>query len=168
MTVLKTIPSYSDADMLTGCCPKFYPERWDRKFFDFSDLSFVKAFSKSFMHMPLNLGKVMTVVQAKIDQDDAQPDHQYLILSKDLSAFSSVHYFMVNNQMTKMPLEKVKGTFCARVFEGNFNEIPSWMKEIETDWSTKGKAIKEQFVFYTTCPKCAKTYGHNYIVIFTR
>ncbi len=168
MSVLKTIPSYSDADMVTGCCPKFYPERWDRKNFDFSDLSFVKAFSKSFMHMPIDLGKVMTSVQTKIDTEHAQPDHQYLILSKDLSAFSSVHYFMVDNHMTSMPLEKVKGIFNARVFEGNFNEIPKWFKEISEDYQIKGKSIQEQFVFYTTCPKCAKTYGHNYIVIFTR
>ncbi|MHB8097656.1 MAG: hydrolase [Erysipelotrichaceae bacterium] len=22
------------------------------------------------------------------------------------------------------------------------------------------------FVFYTTCPNCAKVYGHNYVVLF--
>lgn len=168
MSVLKSIPSYSDADNVTGCCPKFYPERWDRKFFDFSDMKFVKAVSKSFMHMPIDLGKVMTKVQTAIDDSEAQAQNQYLILSKDLSAFKSVHYFMVEKDVKGFNLEKVKGTFCARVFEGNFNEIPNWFKEIEAEWTSKGKTIQEQFVFYTTCPKCAKTYGHNYIVIFTR
>lgn len=168
MTVLKSIPCYKDEDNETGCCPKFHPEKWDRKQFDFSDLYFVKANSNSFMHVPLNLGTVMTEVQKRIDRDNAQPDHSYLILSKDLSSFESTHYFNVTDNMHSMPLEKVKGIFNARVFEGKFNQIPKWMSEVETERKTKGLSTKEHYVFYTTCPKCAKVYGHNYIVIFTR
>lgn len=168
MSLLKSIPSYQDEDLITGCCPKFYPEKWDRKNFDFSDLCFVKAESNAFMHIPLNLGSVMTRVQMKIDEEEAQPDHKYLILSKDVSAFKTVHYFYVQSHMTKMNLEKVKGVFEARVFEGGYNELPNWMQEIEEDWQSKGKQLSEQYTFYTTCPKCAKTYGHNYIVLLTR
>jgi len=29
----------------------------------------------------------------------------------------------------------------------------------------KGKAAKKTYIFYTTCPKCAKVYGKNYVVI---
>jgi len=28
----------------------------------------------------------------------------------------------------------------------------------------KGKALQRMFFFYTTCPKCAKKYGKNYVV----
>jgi hypothetical protein len=30
---------------------------------------------------------------------------------------------------------------------------------------SKGKALQRMFFFYTTCPKCAKKCGKNYVVI---
>lgn len=28
----------------------------------------------------------------------------------------------------------------------------------------KGRSVKKAYFFYTTCPKCAKIYGKNYVV----
>lgn len=28
----------------------------------------------------------------------------------------------------------------------------------------KGKQVKKTYFFYTTCPKCAKFYGKNYVI----
>ena len=37
------------------------------------------------------------------------------------------------------------------------------------DWvSSKGKAIKRHLMYYTSCPKCAKHYGKNYVVYFAQ
>jgi len=33
---------------------------------------------------------------------------------------------------------------------------------------SKGKKIKELYFYYTTCPKCAKHYGKNYVVAFAQ
>ena len=33
---------------------------------------------------------------------------------------------------------------------------------------SKDKRINKLFYFYTTCPKCAKTYGKNYVVLFAQ
>ena len=33
------------------------------------------------------------------------------------------------------------------------------------DVESKAKEFKKMYFFYTTCPKCAKFYGKNYIVI---
>ena len=30
----------------------------------------------------------------------------------------------------------------------------------------QGKQAKKCYFYYTTCPKCAKVYGHNYVVVF--
>ena len=30
----------------------------------------------------------------------------------------------------------------------------------------KGKTMKKLYFSYTTCPKCAKVYGKNYVVLF--
>ena len=33
---------------------------------------------------------------------------------------------------------------------------------------SQGKELKELFTFCMTCPKCAKKYGKNYVVLFAR
>jgi hypothetical protein len=33
---------------------------------------------------------------------------------------------------------------------------------------SKGKTVEQLFYFYTTCPKCAKVYGKNYVVLFAK
>ena len=30
---------------------------------------------------------------------------------------------------------------------------------------SKGRTIKRELMYYTTCPKCARHYGKNYVVI---
>jgi hypothetical protein len=34
--------------------------------------------------------------------------------------------------------------------------------------ASKGRAIDKLYFGYTTCPKCAKAYGHNHVVLFAR
>jgi hypothetical protein len=31
-----------------------------------------------------------------------------------------------------------------------------------------GRKVRRMYFFYTTCPKCAKKYGKNYVVIFAQ
>ena len=37
-------------------------------------------------------------------------------------------------------------------------------KEMEVFVRGKGKQVKKTYFFYTTCPKCAKSHGKNYMV----
>ena len=39
------------------------------------------------------------------------------------------------------------------------------MKDADEDTKTRGMNIKKWFMWYTTCPKCAKKYGKNYVVV---
>ena len=32
----------------------------------------------------------------------------------------------------------------------------------------KRRELKKMYFFYTTCPKCAKVYGKNYVVLFAK
>ena len=43
----------------TGCCPRFNPEPWEEKEVTWQDKLFVKDQVRSFLHIPLNFGKVM-------------------------------------------------------------------------------------------------------------
>jgi NMD protein affecting ribosome stability and mRNA decay len=33
---------------------------------------------------------------------------------------------------------------------------------------SKGKDVRKMYFFYTTCPKCAKKYGKNYVAILAQ
>ena len=55
-----------------------------------------------------------------------------------------------------------------KTFDGPFKDIPKFLKETEAWIDAQGYKMKESFIFYTTCPKCAKHYGHNHMVFFGR
>lgn len=168
MFIHKTIPSYTDEEYTSRCCPVFYPERWDRHYFDFSELYFVKFLSKTLFLKDINYKHAYERIKAIIEIENAAGEHKKFVLSKDISNFERVNYILVNANIRSFPLEKVKGVYYARVFEGKVDQLVKWKKEIEEEWRTKGKRIMEQFVFTTNCAVCSKKNGHNYIVIFTR
>jgi len=42
------------------------------------------------------------------------------------------------------------------------------MKEMDKWLAESGRKAEKYYFYYTTCPKCAKKYGHNYIVVITQ
>lgn len=168
MIRIHQLPIMNLDDNETGCCPRFKPDAWDEKTFKFEDLIFAKATSKSFFYMPTNLGKVMTEAQARIDRADAADKDRYLILTQDVSKWKADHYFKVDKKVPDMPMVTLSGTFMTKVFDVDYKEMTKVLKEFQRYIEANGKTLKEQFIFYTTCPKCAKHYGHNYMVMFAR
>jgi len=63
---------------------------------------------------------------------------------------------------------KFSGTYLTKVFDDPYNDVPKWIKELAPYVVAKGKSVKKWFFYYTTCPKCAKKYGHNYVVTFAK
>lgn len=165
MTTHKVIPKYTEVDEVTGCCPVFHPEAWDNQIFDFSDYVFIKEHSLSFMHIPLNLGAAMTRAQKAIDQAHQGYPDRYLILSKDLSPWKTEHFFLVKGPVEDYELKKIKGNYLAKVYDGPFKDITQWIKAYMDETHGMHLNVETFFMFYTTCPACAKTYGHNYVVI---
>jgi hypothetical protein len=56
------------------------------------------------------------------------------------------------------------GDYLTKVFEGPYKNAPEWEKEMKAFVESKGKQVNKTYFFYTTCPKCAKYYGKNYVV----
>lgn len=160
------IPKIDVSNSETGCCPKFNPEPWDEKVFEFDKLLFAKAETKSFYYMPLNMSSVMTRAMNAIKEADAEELDKYLILSRDLTPWKAEHYFLVTKEVPGLENIKLTGTFMTKVYEGSFKEIPNWIKDMEKYVKKQGKEMKKIYYFYTTCPKCAKYYGKNYVVLF--
>jgi hypothetical protein len=168
MAIIKEIPVFDAKDNVTGCCPIFHPELWDGKQFDFSGYTFIKATTRSFMYMPLNMDSVMTKTQKAICDAKQNYEDRVLMLAEDVSPFKCNHYFLVKGPVPGFQEVKIEGTYLAKVFDGPFSMMGKWMKEIQEIGKKKNKTFTKFYTFYTTCPKCGNIYKHNYLVIFAK
>jgi hypothetical protein len=158
-------PSYDASINTTGCCPKFNPEGWDGQKLHFDGKQFVKATTRSLAHVPLNMSSVFARVQKHIDESQASSAEQSFVLSRDTSAFGAEHLFAVSKPVKGEELETVSGDFVTRVFEGPYREVRNWHSEMRKIAHSHGAGEDQPvWFFYTTCPKCAKAYGKNYVV----
>ena len=148
----------------TGCCPRFNPEPWEEKEMTFKDKLFLKDHVKSFLHIPLNFGSVMTRNMEKISNADAVSPEP-LILSDETSLWGSDIYIAVCKEVSDAEMVKLSGTFLAKVFEGSYGNTSKWVRAMNDFIKSRDKDIKKLYFFYTTCPKCAKVYGKNYTVL---
>lgn len=158
------LPKYDRRDNPTGCCPRFKPQGWDAQELHFRDKLFVKARTRSLFHIPLNMGSVYPRTFRAIEDAHATSDDNFIVLSRDPSAWSGEHFFAVNKQVPGQDMVRMSGDFLTKVFEGPYRNVPKWEKELADIVRARGKAPKRCFFFYTTCPKCAKAYGENYVV----
>lgn len=168
MNVEMELPIMDYSDNETGCCPRFHPELWDDKIFNLDELKFVKASTKSFFYMPRNMDTVMTETMKAISEAKAESQNRYLILSEDISKWKCNHYFLVDGEVPELESAKIKGNYLTKVFDGDFKDIPKWIKIMDEWVKVKGYSMEKIMSFYTTCPNCAKHYGHNYVVLFAR
>ncbi len=157
-------PVYGTSDNPTECCPRFNAEDWDGQTLHFENKRFVKAKTKSLMHVPLNIGSVMTHTFEAMEKADAVDEPQSLVLSRDLSPWSAEHLFAVPKDVPGEKMVRLSGDFRTRVFEGKYRDTPKWGEAFEEELEAEGLDVDETYFFYTTCPKCAKTYGKNYVV----
>lgn len=148
----------------TGCCPRFNPEPWDEKEIEFKDKLFLKDHVISFLHIPLNFGKIMVKNMEKIKQADALASEPVL-LSDEKSLWGADVYIAVEKEVPEAQMVRISGTFLSKVFEGPYKNAGKWAKEMTDYVKSKARQIKKMYFFYTTCPKCAKYYGKNYTVI---
>lgn len=148
----------------TGCCPRFNPEPWDEKEVTWQDKLFLKDHVRSFLHIPLNMGKVMTRNMEKIEEAGALTPEP-LVLSDDKSLWGADVYIAVSKEVPGAEMTRVSGTFLTKAFEGPYSNTGKWVGEMKAYVKSEGKELKKLYFFYTTCPKCAKVYGKNYTVI---
>jgi len=148
----------------TGCCPRFNPEPWDEKEITFQDKLFIKDHVRSFLHIPLNFGKVMVKNMKRIQKAEALAPEP-LLLSDESSLWGADVYIAVSKDVPGAEMVRISGNFMTKVFEGPYKNAGKWAKEMKAYMESKAREIKKMYFFYTTCPKCAEFYGKNYTVI---
>ena len=156
---------YENAE--TGCCPRFDPEPWDEKEVTFQDRLFVKDRVRSFLHIPLNFGKVMVKNMERIQGAGALAPEP-LMLCDEKSLWGADIYIAVAKDVPGAEMARISGTFLTKVFEGPYKDAGKWAGAMTEYVKAKARQLKKMYFFYTTCPKCAKYYGKNYTVILAQ
>jgi len=146
------------------CCPKFNPEPWDGKIFQWENKKFIKDKVFTLFFMPLNFGAVMRRLNAKVEKSGAtMPD--WLCLSEHTSMWNMDLYLAVDKEVGNAENTSLSGKFYSKVYEGPFGDTKKWCTDFEKEIKDKEFELKKMYMWYTTCPKCAKKYGKNYVVI---
>jgi hypothetical protein len=157
----------SQAETNPTCCPEFDPIPWDDKTFEWENKKFIKDSVFTLFHMPMNFGKVMKRLDKKlISAGERMPGS--ICLSDHTSRWNMDIYLQVDKEIPDTKSTTLSGKFYSKVFEGPFKDSGKWSKEMENIVKSKGLKTKKNFIWYTTCPKCAKKYGKNYVALITQ
>lgn len=154
-----------------ACCPEFNPAPWDEKEHVWNDKLFIKGNVPQIFHIPLpgainrTVGRLWKTAQ---NADAVRDLKDFLMLAYDPSPWKSEFHLAVNHEVQGAENVKLTGTFLSKVFDGPFSAVPQWIKEMERYVAEKGHKTLKYYFYYTTCPKCAKKYGHNYVVAFSQ
>ena len=152
----------------TGCCARLDVRKWDGQSLTWKDKPFLKDHIRAFLHIPLNFGSVISRDHARIEDAGAYPADPFW-LTDEVSPWGSDVYTAVDrSELPGATIEALSGTFMTKVFEGPYRDVGKWIHEMEDHVRSRGHEVKKMYFFYATCPKCAKHYGKNHVVLFAQ
>jgi len=145
------------------CCPKFDPALWNEKTFEWNNKKFILDKVFTLLYIPVNFGSVMTRVTEQVRKAGGV-FQEGMALSEHTSRWNMDIYLAVDKEISGAENKKLSGKFFSKVYEGDFKETGKWQKDFENYLKTKNLKTRKIYLWYTTCPKCAKKYGKNYVV----
>ncbi len=145
------------------CCPRFDPKPWDEKSFAWKEKRFIKDRVITFFYIPLTFGSVIQRMTAKVEAAGGEiPD--WMCLSDHTSRWKMDLYLAVDREIPGAENVTLSGSFISRVYEGDFRETGTWGDDFRKFAERIGFLVNKLYMWYTTCPKCARKYGKNYVV----
>lgn len=75
-------------------------------------------------------------------------------------------YLAVDKEVAGAENTTLHGKYFCKVYEGPFRDTEKWCKDFANIMESKGLHVGKEYMWYTTCPKCARKYGKNYVAIF--
>jgi len=153
--------------MRTGCCEPFDPEPWRDREIVWDRKLFVRDHVTSLFHIPLNMGSKIVKNMKLIEQAGAKAEYQ-LMLTDEKSLWGADIYIVATKEVPGAQMASLSGTFLTKVFEGPYKNAGIWANEMVQYVKDKGKTLRKLYFSYTTCPRCAKAYGKNYVVVFAQ
>lgn len=123
-------------------CSKFNPKLWDEKTHHWKDKLFIKDAIPQLFHMPFPpmIGRMIHRQWQKAQDAGAAPEiKDFLWLACDPSPWKSEHYIHVTKKVPNANNVKLSGTFISKVFDGPYNAVPKWVKEMDEYLAKKEK-----------------------------
>jgi hypothetical protein len=148
------------------CCPMFDHQLWQDKVFEWNEKKFIREKVFTIFHIPLNFGQVMRRLDAKVRASGGSVNNS-LCLSEHTSKWSMDLLLAVDKKIANTENTFLTGKFYSLVYEGPFKNTNQWFDDALVKAKEKGFRVNKTYLWYTTCPKCAKKYGKNYVVIFS-
>lgn len=151
------------------CCQEFSPEKWDEKSITWGNKPFIKESIPTFFHIPfphMIEKKIVKMYKMANEVNVAPPKEDWLVLFHDPSLFKSELYMNVMGPVKNTNNVTISGKFETKVFDGPYNAVPKFFKEMDTYLEKKEIKAKKYYVHYAYCPKCSEKAGHNYMVLF--
>lgn len=167
MTATTSATDISSSLFETGCCPRFDPASISDQEIVWENRLFVREHVRALLFIPLNMKQHVLHATAQIEAAGAQLERG-LMLSADRSPWSADLLIEVSKEVPGAEMVHLSGRFLAKVFEGSYGASQRWMEEMEEEVTARGHHIQRLFYGYTTCPKCAKAYGKNYVVLYAQ
>lgn len=162
----QTGPLADDADI---CCPLFDPTPWDGTTHVWKDRLFLQHDVHQILHVPVDMGRVITGMNRALVDAGAMPDPQdYLLLVHDSSSWKSEVLIAVTKEVPGGTMVRITGRFFTAVYEGPYREVPNWIAATDARLAARGEKAIKYYIHYAYCPKCAKKYGHNFGVTFAQ
>ena len=111
--------------------------------------------------------EIVADIRQRIEAAGAAAEEQ-IVLCDEKSLWGADVYVAVTREVPGAENVTLSGTFLSKVFEGPYRDVGKWMKQMGEFVRNKGQAIGKCYCYYTTCPKCAKKYGKNYVVLLAQ
>ena len=151
----------------TGCCAQLDPAAWDDRTLAWTGKPFVKDHMHALFHIPLDFAKVAGRAHAAVAQAEAYPEQPFW-LSDEVSPWRSDFYVAVDRDVPGVETATLSGTFITKVFEGPYRDVGKWVEAMRQHAAARGREVLKLYFFYATCPKCAKRFGRNQVVLFAQ
>jgi hypothetical protein len=150
------------------CCPLFHPEQWENITHHWNEKLFLKDSVPEILHIPLpgTYRKAISRMWKTAEQAGAAPDPKdFLLLAHDPSAFKAELYMSITKEIAGAETVKFTGEFLSKVYEGSYGDVPKCLRKTDKFLAANSLISKKYYIYFPYCPKCAKKYGHNYIVV---
>jgi len=168
-----------DNEAMDECCPKFDPSSFTDgknyfKLITWNEKPFVKDGTWCFFYVPLTFGRAMSRALKRITDAGAEsPKDEMMVLSECISPwYSDVYVSVAKEEVDGAEVEKISGTFLSKAFEGDYSNMGKWVEEMKglvAEETVERPALGlKMYFYYPTCPKCAKKYGKNYVIIMAK
>jgi hypothetical protein len=149
------------------CCPVFNPEPWENKEITLKNERFITRRVRCLFFIPINFGPAIKKQVDLLEKHDAIPA-EFMLLSNNCSLWGMDVHVNTSKEIPNVKMTTISGDFLSKVFEGCYKETGKWVKEMKKYVASTGKEMKDLYFSYTTCPKCAKKYGKNYVVLLAK